>query len=124
MIDVDVHTYVDSSLQAPTVEHRPFDYAIGQQAWKNLYKPNNKLGQRSTATGPHNVIQVHTNGTLTFQLRPGDTEPSYPSCILFNKRVVASHRREGWCRQGNYSIMDLGLLHSAILDYSEAARLN
>jgi len=72
-----------------------------------------QLGQRSP--GPYNVIQVHTNGTLTIKLRPGVTPVQLKSRRFSRKgRMLPS---------GN-SIMDLGLLHSAILDYSEAARLN
>jgi len=38
---------------------------------KRIYKPT-KLGRR--VEGPYIVQQVHTNGTLTIQLRPGVNE--------------------------------------------------
>ncbi len=53
------------------LKRRHFDYVVGQQVWKKLYKPN-KLGLRSS--GPHYITQVHTNGTVTIQLRPGIIE--------------------------------------------------
>jgi hypothetical protein len=62
---------VHETARQANLKRRHFDYAVGQQVWKRLHKPN-KLGQRST--GPHDILQVHTNGNLTIQLRPGVTE--------------------------------------------------
>ena len=62
---------IQETARRGNLKRRHYDYVIGQQVWKKLYRPN-KLGQR--ATGPHNIIQVHTNGTLTIQLNQGVTE--------------------------------------------------
>ena len=62
---------IDETARRANLKRRPFDYVIGHQVWKKLYKPT-KLGLH--ASGPHNIIQVHTNGTLTIQIRPGVTE--------------------------------------------------
>jgi hypothetical protein len=44
-----------------------YDYTVGQQVLKLVYKPN-KLEPR--AEGPYDIIQVHTNGTLTIRISP------------------------------------------------------
>ena len=50
---------------------RTYDYIQGQKVLKKLTKPD-KLGLRKE--GPYLITQVHTNGNVTIQLRPGVTE--------------------------------------------------
>ena len=52
-------------------QRRQHDYKIGQKVLKKLHKPV-KLGIRTA--GPYDILQVHVNGTITMQLRPGVTE--------------------------------------------------
>lgn len=44
-----------------------YDYAVGQQVLKLVYKPS-KLQPR--AEGPYEITRVHTNGTITIRLTP------------------------------------------------------
>ncbi len=52
-------------------KRRGYDYAPQQMVLKKKWKPE-KLGKRTS--GPYNIVQVHVNGTVTIQLRPGITE--------------------------------------------------
>ena len=52
-------------------QRRQYNYKIGQKVLKKLHKPA-KLGQRTS--GPFDILQVHNNGTIPIQLRPGVTE--------------------------------------------------
>ena len=58
-------------LMRQNAQQRQYDYKIGQKVLKKLHKPA-KLGQRTS--GPFDILQVHVNGTITMQLRPGVTE--------------------------------------------------
>jgi transposase InsO family protein len=62
---------VNENLRRANKKRRRFDYAPNQQVLKKLHAPT-KLGERTS--GPFNIREVHTNGTITIQLRPGVTE--------------------------------------------------
>jgi len=44
---------------------------MGQQVLKKVHNPT-KLGVRTS--GPYTIAQIHVNGNITIQLRPGITE--------------------------------------------------
>ena len=50
---------------------RSYDYIQGQRVLKKRHKPD-KLGRLTE--GPYVITQVHTNGNVTMELRPGVTE--------------------------------------------------
>ncbi len=52
-------------------KRRSYDYAQQQMILKKKLKPK-KLGKR--ISGLYKIVQVHVNGTVTIQLRPGLTE--------------------------------------------------
>ncbi len=52
-------------------KRRGHDYAPQQLVLKKKWKPK-KLGKRTS--GPYKTVQVHVNGRVTIQLRPGLTE--------------------------------------------------
>ena len=52
-------------------KRRCFDYQVNKKVLKKVHDPT-KLGIRTQ--GPYNIKQVHTNDTLTMELRPGITE--------------------------------------------------
>ena len=58
---------IDHNLMRQNKKRRAFDYVQGQQVLKYIHKPT-KLGRR--VEGPYTIQQVHTNGTLTIELRP------------------------------------------------------
>ena len=58
---------IDNRLIAANRQRFSYDYSIGDEVLKLVYKPN-KLEPR--ATGPYTIQQVHTNGTLTIRLSP------------------------------------------------------
>ena len=62
---------VNKNLRRANKKRRRFDYASNQQVLKKLHDPT-KLGDRTT--GPYKITQVHTNGTITIELRPTLTE--------------------------------------------------
>ena len=62
---------VNENLRRANKRRRRFDYAPNQQVLKKLHEPT-KLGERKA--GPYRIANVHTNGTLTIELRPGVTE--------------------------------------------------
>jgi hypothetical protein len=47
------------------------DYMPNQKVLKKRHKTS-KLGQRTS--GPYKIIQIHVNGTLTLELKPGISE--------------------------------------------------
>jgi len=59
---------VNESLRCQNQKHHSFDYVQGHCVLKKIYKPT-KLGEQNE--GPYRINQVHANGTLTIQLRPG-----------------------------------------------------
>jgi len=62
---------VNDDLRRKNAKRRKFDYAQGQRVLKKRHKPN-KLGLRTE--GPYQITRVHTNGTVTIQLRNSVTE--------------------------------------------------
>jgi hypothetical protein len=58
---------------------RGYDYAPQQMVLKKKWKTT-KLGKR--ISGPYKIVQVHVNGTVTIQLRPGLTERIYIRQII------------------------------------------
>ena len=63
--------HVNENLRRANRKRRQYDYAPGQQVLKKVHQPT-KLGERTT--GPYLIQQVHVNGNLTIELRPGVTE--------------------------------------------------
>ena len=70
---------VNENLRRANKKRRQYDYAPNQKVLKKLHDPT-KLGQRTS--GPYNIEQVHVNGTITIELRPGVTEQ------INNRRVI------------------------------------
>lgn len=62
---------INTNLMRENKKRRRFDYQINKKVLKKVHDPT-KLGIRTQ--GPYNIKQVHTNGTLTMELRPGITE--------------------------------------------------
>ena len=62
---------IDKRLVAANQRRISHDYQPGDEVLKLTYKPG-KLETR--ATGPYEVISVHTNGTLTIRLSPATIE--------------------------------------------------
>ena len=62
---------INENLRRQNAKRRTFDYAVNQKVLKKLIKPN-KLGARTS--GPYDIEQVHSNGTITISLREGVTE--------------------------------------------------
>jgi hypothetical protein len=52
-------------------KRRGYNYAPQQMVLKKKWKPK-KLGEGTS--GPYEIVQLHVNGTVTIQLRPGLTE--------------------------------------------------
>ena len=63
--------FVNENLRRANRKRRQYDYAPGQRVLKKVHDPT-KLGVRKT--GPYVIEQVHVNGTVTIELRPGITE--------------------------------------------------
>ena len=62
---------IDQRLIAANRKRYSYDYQIGEEVLKLVYKPR-KLDAR--ATGPYRIVSVHTNGTVTIQLTPTTLE--------------------------------------------------
>ena len=62
---------INANLRRQNAKRRRYDYRTDQQVLKQVHEPT-KLGDRTT--GPYTVQQVHVNGSITIQLRPGVTE--------------------------------------------------
>jgi hypothetical protein len=62
---------INENLLRENQKRRRFDYAPNQKILKKRWNPN-KLGERTT--GPYTILQVHTNGTVTIELKEGVTE--------------------------------------------------
>jgi hypothetical protein len=59
------------NLMRENQKRRGYDYTPQQLVLKKKWKPK-KLGKRTSS--PYKIVQVHVNGTVTIQLRPGLTE--------------------------------------------------
>ena len=64
-------TIIDENLMRENRRRISYDYQPGQQVLKLTFRPD-KLEPR--ASGPYDIVSVHTNGTLTIQLTPLVTE--------------------------------------------------
>ena len=64
-------TIVNERLRKANMGRRSYDYIQGQKVLKK-YPKSDKLGLRKE--GPYLITQVHTNGNVTIELRPGVTE--------------------------------------------------
>jgi hypothetical protein len=62
---------IHENLMRENQKRRGHDYAPQQLVLRKKWKPR-KLGERTS--GPYKIVQVHVNGTVTIQLRPGLTE--------------------------------------------------
>ena len=62
---------INKNLRRENRKRRRYDYEVGEKVLKRVHDPT-KLGQRTT--GPYKIEQVHTNGTVVLELRPGITE--------------------------------------------------
>jgi hypothetical protein len=62
---------VDEALRKMNLKRRSYDYTVNQLVLKNIHGFR-KLGLRRE--GPYKIVQVHTNGNVTMELRPGITE--------------------------------------------------
>ena len=62
---------VNENLRRANLKRRRFDYAVNQKVLKKLHAPT-KMGEMYE--GPYNIEQIHVNGNVTMQLRPGVTE--------------------------------------------------
>ena len=77
---------INSNLMRENKKRRRFDYQINKKVLKKVHDPT-KLGTRTQ--GPYKIEQVHTNGTLTIQFRPGITERiNIRRVIPFHEQVV------------------------------------
>ncbi|MEM7283455.1 MAG: hypothetical protein AAF438_17700, partial [Pseudomonadota bacterium] len=60
---------IDQRLLKANAKRVRHEYRVGDQVWKRRHlNLSNKL--QPTMTGPFRIIQVHTNGTVTIQVRP------------------------------------------------------
>jgi hypothetical protein len=62
---------IHEKLMRENQKRRDYNYAPQQMGLEKKWKPK-KLGKRTS--GPYKIVQVHVNGTVTIQLRPGLTE--------------------------------------------------
>jgi hypothetical protein len=74
---------IHENLMQENQKRRGYDYALQQMVLKKTWKPK-KLGKRTS--GPYKIVQVHVNGTVTIQLRPGLTERFNMSQIMQYKQ--------------------------------------
>ncbi len=63
---------VIDTLLCANKKHVNLNYQIGQKFLKYYKTPQGKLEQKTT--GPFDILQVHSNGTVTICLQPGITE--------------------------------------------------
>jgi hypothetical protein len=58
---------IDQRLLKANAKRIPHEFTVGELVLKrNLVGPQDKL--RPTFSGPHRILQVHTNGSVTIQL--------------------------------------------------------
>jgi hypothetical protein len=75
---------IHENLMRENQKRRGYDYTPQQQmVLKKKWKPK-KMGKRTS--GPYKIVQVHVNGTVTIQLRPGLTE-------RINKRQIIPYKQ-------------------------------
>ena len=71
MIQQHMQTLVNERLRQMNQSCRIFYYIEGQSVLKKKHKPD-KLGELTE--GPYQITRVHTNGTVSIELRPNVTE--------------------------------------------------
>ena len=66
---------IDHNLRRENNRRRTYDYVVGDYVFEVLIK-RNEIGKTlvSRSAGPFLITQVHANGTLTIQRRPGLTD--------------------------------------------------
>ncbi len=62
---------INEKLMRENQNRRGYNYAPQQMVLEKKWKP--KISGKQTS-GPYKIVQVHVNGTVTIQLRPGLTE--------------------------------------------------
>jgi hypothetical protein len=62
---------IHENLMQENQKRRQYDYLPEQRVLKKCWK-SSKLDKRTS--GPYRVLQTHTNGTVTIELRPGVSE--------------------------------------------------
>ena len=62
---------INQNLRRENRKRQRWDYQVGQQVLKQVHDPT-ELGKRTAE--PFKIKQVHVNGTVTMELRPGITE--------------------------------------------------
>ena len=75
---------INYQLMRQNAQYWTYDYTINQKALKKVHNPT-KLGIRTN--DQYKVKQVHVNGTLTIQVRPGVTEQ-------INIRQIIPYKKE------------------------------
>ena len=73
---------IDEQLRRANLRRRTFDYQPGDQI---LILTNNPTTLQDRGIGPFSILQIHTNGTITFQRTPHIVE-------RFNIRRVKPYR--------------------------------
>ncbi len=76
---------IHENLMRENQKRRGYDYAPQQMVLKKKWKPK-ILGKRSS--GPYKIVQVHVDGTVTIQLRPGLTERINTRQIIPYKQLL------------------------------------
>ncbi len=76
---------IHENLMREHQKRRGYDYAPRQLVLKKKWKPK-KLGKRTS--GPYKIVQVHVNGTVTNQLRPGLTETINIRQIIIQAMII------------------------------------
>jgi hypothetical protein len=62
---------INENLTRENQRRRRYDYASNQKVLKKKWRPT-KLGEQTS--GPYKILQAHTNGTMTIELKEGITE--------------------------------------------------
>jgi putative ribosome biogenesis GTPase RsgA len=76
---------IDKCLMRANAKHKTHDYHVGDQVLiKRALDASSKL--EPTYKGPYQIVQVHTNGTVTILLQPNTTE-------RYNVRRITPYRQ-------------------------------
>ncbi len=71
---------VNDALLCANKKHINFDYQIGQKVLKYDKTLYGKLKPKTS--GPFDILRFHSNGTVTFSLKPGITECVSVCCTV------------------------------------------
>jgi hypothetical protein len=74
---------IHEKLMRENQKRRGYNYTTQQMVLKKKWKPK-KLSKRTS--GPYKIVQVHVNGIVTIQLRPGLTERTNIRLIITYKQ--------------------------------------